>query len=124
MQARLLISDYLEDLAEFTIEQLQRAVVDYRRDGKNKFFPKIGELRDLISPPRETQWHPPGYTGRKAMLEFGDPRPLCWEMRPRRLWAKHWRVEDLDLARDPDRKARYLKWVAAMAAKGESSDAT
>jgi hypothetical protein len=52
-QARLLIKDYLEDLAGFAPNEIERACMAYRRKPDSKFFPKSGELLGILSPPRE-----------------------------------------------------------------------
>jgi hypothetical protein len=52
-QAKLLIQDYLDDLAGYSVVEIERAVMTYRRLPDSKFFPKSGELLAIMNPPRE-----------------------------------------------------------------------
>lgn len=47
-QTKLLISDYLDDLWPYSLPQIERACKEFRMDGDNKFFPKSGELIELM----------------------------------------------------------------------------
>lgn len=47
-QTKLLIADYLDDLQRYNPDQIALACRDFRMDGGNKFFPKSGELIQLI----------------------------------------------------------------------------
>lgn len=46
-----------------------------------------------------------------GMAEFGESRPIMWEYLRKRFWHRHWKVEDLDNARDPKRRAEYERWL-------------
>lgn len=48
-QARQLYRDYLDDLRDFAVVDINRAIQVYRRDGANRFFPTTGQIVDLIS---------------------------------------------------------------------------
>ncbi len=45
-QARALVRDYVEDLAEYPIDILEEGIRQYRRRGK--WFPKVAELREIM----------------------------------------------------------------------------
>lgn len=52
-QAALLIEDFLDDLKDFSVQQVINACAEYRRDGSNKFFPTPGALMEAVQPDRE-----------------------------------------------------------------------
>lgn len=56
-QARLVMEDYLNDLAEFEPVQVERACMEYRRRPGSEFFPKICQILEILKPPR------PAYDG-------------------------------------------------------------
>lgn len=39
---------YVGDLREYALDDIIGAISDYRRNGDNKFFPRVGELRKII----------------------------------------------------------------------------
>lgn len=47
-QAEQVYEQYLEDLREFALAAISAAVVAWRRNGENRFFPQPGQLRALI----------------------------------------------------------------------------
>lgn len=49
-QVKLKLQDYEEDLAGVTADELRDACGEWRRDPLNKFFPKTGELLELVKP--------------------------------------------------------------------------
>lgn len=52
-QARALVRDYIEDLAEYPADILEEGIRQYRRRGK--WFPKIAELREIMEPMLEAR---------------------------------------------------------------------
>jgi hypothetical protein len=44
------MSDYLEDLSMFPIEIVEEACKRYRRQPGSRFFPKVGELTEIMAP--------------------------------------------------------------------------
>lgn len=91
-QARVLIRDMLEDLAEFSVPDVEAAVKAYRRDANSKFFPTSGQLRKLA---REARAETRDMTRHKINFEFGDSRPLMWWCQSKALWKKHWREDEI-----------------------------
>lgn len=81
-QARLVIEDYLDDLADFLPSEIERACMTFRRNPENKFFPKSGELLGILNaksvwdtpPSRLPKFRsPPALTGPKPRLKsVGD----------------------------------------------------
>jgi hypothetical protein len=49
----LMLEDYLTDLAPYPKDILEKACIEYRQNGANTFFPKIGQLISLMHKP----WH-------------------------------------------------------------------
>ena len=109
-QAKALMQDMVEDLSEFRPDQIENAIRDWRRDPEKRFFPRAAELAQIIraSCKRSSEI---GDRAR-AVVEFGESRPIGWEYLRKQFWKPHWQVSDLDRARDPERRARYEKWVA------------
>jgi hypothetical protein len=48
-----MVLDFLEDLAPFTIAEIEVAIRNYRRDPKNKFFPTPAQLLAILRPPAD-----------------------------------------------------------------------
>lgn len=113
-QAQQLIADMVEDLEEFTIAEIEVAVRNYRRNPENRFFPRAADLRGLVLGDRKERRISASKPG--IVPEFGDHRPLAWETLPRRYWQPHWKADDLRLARDPERLARYESWLVRVKA--------
>jgi hypothetical protein len=102
-----------DDLEEFTFAQVEVAIQKYRCDPENVYFPRSGQLRVLITGPKQPiSYHGLQGSARNAAFEFGDPRPLDWEYRRKQFWKPHWNAEDLKRASDPTRHARYVAWLA------------
>lgn len=91
-QAGSLIADYCEDLADCMVAEIEIAIREYRRSNQ-KFFPKIGQLRDIIAANRKHRADLEKVA--PAKLQFGDTRPIMWWRLPRALWQRHWRVSDI-----------------------------
>lgn len=47
-QARMVMEDYLDDLAGYTPTQVEWACIQYRKSSDSKFFPHSGELLGLM----------------------------------------------------------------------------
>lgn len=91
-QAAQLVADFVEDLIEFPLAEIEIAILEYRRGAENEFFPKPGKLRKIII----------GNRSHRAQLErLGDgagkrdTRPCRWWGINRRLWKPHWRESDV-----------------------------
>jgi hypothetical protein len=94
-QATALIADYILDLAEFAICDVEEAARVYRKDPKSEFFPKPGVLCKLASDARKER---NARSDRKPMkLEFGEARPLMWWTQPVQLWRSNWRESETPL---------------------------
>jgi hypothetical protein len=48
-EAESLLNDYIDDLVKYPIDLIKSACVKYRQNSQNLFFPKSGQLIDLIS---------------------------------------------------------------------------
>lgn len=80
-QAALLISDYIRDLEGYSVIQVERACMVFRKGPENKFFPRSGELLAILNPPK-AEWdlpprRLPAFTGykspeRPASMSVGD----------------------------------------------------
>ncbi|KIE05244.1 hypothetical protein NF27_DT00180 [Candidatus Jidaibacter acanthamoeba] len=52
-QLQELMTDYIEDLSPYPIDLIRDACTAYRRNGKHLYFPKIGQLLEMIAEPRK-----------------------------------------------------------------------
>lgn len=102
-QARSLISDMVVDLAEFTVGEVEAAILAYRQQapspGKAKYFPDSGALRQLASAERK---HRREVQAAPVRALFPG-RPLMWWMRSKNLWHPSWIENDVpegELVRD------------------------
>jgi hypothetical protein len=50
-ELEILLGDYVNDLMPYPIDLIRAACISYRRDPKHLFFPKIGQLLQLIIDP-------------------------------------------------------------------------
>jgi hypothetical protein len=66
-QMRYLMADYLEDLGHIEPERVEAACRQWRRNPENKFFPKIGELLELLKPEWEPRSHLPTFRAPPAL---------------------------------------------------------
>lgn len=121
-QAQALVEDMADDLGNYPLAEVETAVRRYRAEAENRFFPRSGQIIKIIEQARVER----RIDGAAPIaFEFGDARPVGWEFHPKRLWARHWRVEDLDSARDPLRRERYNAWLKSVKAgnmKGRDAD--
>lgn len=87
-----MIEDFVSDICEFPVPEIECALQEYRRNGKNKFYPTPGAIREIILEGRKE---------RAAMDKIGDPvrnfdsRPFLWWLLPRPLWRPQWREDDI-----------------------------
>lgn len=49
-QVKLKLQDYEEDLAGVTVDELREACAEWRRDPLNNFYPKSGQLLEIVKP--------------------------------------------------------------------------
>lgn len=54
-QARMVMEDYLNDLEHISPASVEKACAEYRKKPDSKFFPKVGEILDLIAGPKWLQ---------------------------------------------------------------------
>lgn len=92
-QAKSLIGDMVEDLAEFTVPEIEVAIRGWRKDASKRFFPRGAELAELIRADRKHR-RTIGRTG-VAVSEFGDSRPIMWWLQQRKFWKPHWREDEI-----------------------------
>jgi hypothetical protein len=105
--------DMTEDLAMYSLPEIDAAMRVFRTDPKNKYYPGSGALIGLMDAARRDKREMAKLKGEpgRTPFEFGDSRPHSWEYQRKRFWAKHWSVDDLNKARDPERRARYDAWL-------------
>ena len=102
-QAKLMYSDYADDLAEFSFEAIEYAVRMYRRDGANKFFPTPGQLCEIANAFRTEQARARPYTDPLADTDPAEraralrcrSRPILWWYQRRELWNADWHERDI-----------------------------
>lgn len=111
-QAKSLISDMVEDLAEFAVHEVDVAIKAYRRDAKNRFFPTSGALRGIILEARKDR-HESEKVSAKPLPK--DCRPIMWWALPPYLWKAHWRETDIPI----DEISAYQRRKTAKQKAGE-----
>lgn len=90
-QAKMLIRDMVEDLAEFSVSEVDWSIKEYRRDPGNRYFPTSGQLRaPILEARREAR-----QASRISDKPMAESRPLMWWYQARRLWKPHWREADI-----------------------------
>jgi hypothetical protein len=69
-EVAILLEDYLTDLAPYPADIIEQACIEYRKDGKNLFFPKIGQLLTLM----DKYWYPRKFKLKKLnkLLELSN----------------------------------------------------
>lgn len=84
--------DFVNDLAEFGMVEIESAIIAYRQDPKAKGFPTPGKLRELATRARAERRM--AATPRPAG-QTQESRPLRWWYRPRAMWKSHWREDQI-----------------------------
>ena len=98
-QAKVVIADYVLDLAEFAVCDIESAISCYRKDPTSEFFPKPGRLCELCSDARGNRIArentKPGKPEKGLVPEFKESRPLRWWQQPRKMWDATWKETDI-----------------------------
>lgn len=115
-QARQLINTMISDLEEFPLPEIDMAIKLYRQQpaapGKDKFFPDISVLRNIIMVgQRERAALDRDQKGKPKIYQ--ESRPLMWWFHRKRFWKPHWREEDIP----EDRREQYETIKAKRAAQ-------
>lgn len=101
-QAKVVIADYVQDLSEFAVCDIEDAIRQYRRDPLAEFFPKPGRLCELCSGARSDRIArencKPGSAPKNLVPEFGESRPIRWWDHPKQLWRPHWKESEIPMA--------------------------
>lgn len=92
-QAKVVMADYVSDLAEFTVFDVETAIREFRRDKKSEFFPKPGVLYNLSCVARRERIEREDY--RRNKPEFRASRPHLWWMLPKEVWRQEWRESEV-----------------------------
>ena len=112
-QARALLADYLDDLGKFSINEVEVACRDWRRDVKNTKFPRAAQICALIEQDRKDRRERKASTDKgfkpsamdKRPYPDGQSRAILWWHLPRKLWKPEWRESDVpdgELILDPE----------------------
>lgn len=78
--------DFITDLAEFKIEEIQAAIQTYRRDPSRTKMPTSGQLRSLALKERADAI---AAAQPKVRAEFPG-RPMRWWLQSKNCWQPHW----------------------------------
>lgn len=108
-QARQLILDYLDDLADFPLHVTEKAIRAYRCDPGSEFFPKLGRLIELAKRAERDAEAPS-----KPLPALRESRSIRWWSQCKLLWKPHWRESEVPMGekvrdvpggpmRDPER---------------------
>lgn len=102
-QAKLLILDMASDLDPYTAGDVEVAIGAYRRNSANKFFPRSGDIIEVINTIRKARREAeadvkrrPAVPGNHAGKRYPDDksRPAMWWMLPRAHWKPSWRESE------------------------------
>lgn len=74
-QAKQLYMDYIGDLKIYPLDVIDQAVGVYRRNAKNKWFPKSGELIELCEAAVKARRNDRVWLRQRLALPKEDPRP-------------------------------------------------
>lgn len=88
-----MIGDFVADLEEFPVAEIEVALQIYRRDSKNKFFPTPGAVREIILTGRRERAALAKSSDRKKPMV--ESRPILWWTQPPYLWQPTWREADI-----------------------------
>ena len=93
-QSAAMTANFVEDLIEFPVAEIEVAIAGYRRDGKNKFFPTPGALREIILEARKDRAQDAKVSAKPMPAEV---RPVMWWTKPPYLWALNWRESEIPI---------------------------
>lgn len=98
----MLFNDFVQDLEEFDEPEIEMACKLCRQNAKNKFFPKPGDLREIILAGRRERASIERIgVGNlderfyKANGYYPPARPIRWWQRPRELWGQGWHDSEI-----------------------------
>lgn len=111
VQFQSMAVDIVNDLAEFSLIEIESGIIGYRNNPRSKGFPSPGMLKELCQRAR-TARQEASRPSLKATVHAA--RPICWWMKSRRLWRPEWREDEVpsgekvrdpvtDRLRDPER---------------------
>lgn len=106
-----MVADFVQDLEDFPIPEIDQALQAYRRDPASKFFPTPGAIRAIILDGRKER---AALERRGPSLGKVESRPLMWWTQSKRFWKPHWREEDIPR----DHQAQYYVIKAKLAETG------
>jgi len=92
--ARELYAMYVDDLRSFPIWLIERSIQNYRRDGKNRFFPTSGQIIDGIKLIEAQAKEAASETPRDLNMDLMQ-RPIQWWLLRREHWQPHWREDEI-----------------------------
>jgi hypothetical protein len=107
-QAELMTRDFIQDLGHYRVAEIQAGFAAYRREASNRFFPRPGQIIELIEAGRRERAAAARDEGRFTG-KVGESRPLMWWFKPKKLWATHWSEDDIPQSA----REFYFKWKAA-----------
>lgn len=114
IQAELLFEDFVADLTGFSNDEIETACRLYRQNGKNQFFPKPGQLREIALAQRKDA----AGMDRISKRPLTEPRPLLWWLQSRERWEPHWHESQIPA----DEQARYRDGQARRQQQARQSD--
>lgn len=88
-QAEMLFEDFVEDLREFRDDEVEKACRLYRQDGQNQFFPKPGQLREILLKERAEE----NSIRKISSRALPDSRPIMWWLLDN--WKPHWMESEI-----------------------------
>jgi hypothetical protein len=94
-QVKYMVLDFIEDLADYTLAEIETAIREYRRDTENRFFPRTADILEICHENRKHRAHVLGCDHVSREPEFGESRPIRWWSQRRSFWKPHWREAEV-----------------------------
>ncbi len=89
-QFAAMAQDFVTDMDEFTLTEIDSAILTYRQDPRARGFPTPGRLRELASRARADR-----AAASRPSVNLANVRPCLWWLRPRAFWKPHWSEADI-----------------------------
>lgn len=102
-QVKHMTHDFIEDLEEFAMSDVENAFRDYRRNAENKFFPTTGAIRAIVLKAVKDRALSARFNENLRPL-WPDSRPCRWWDHPKSRWKASWLESEIP---EDERKAFY-----------------
>lgn len=90
-----MVLDFIEDLADYTVAEIETAIREYRQDIENRFFPRTADILEICRGNRNHRASVLGCGRPYREPEFADSRPIRWWSQRRAFWKPNWRESEV-----------------------------